>query len=145
MGILNDYKCPAHGYFESTKAVCPHGCTDVQVVFLQPVGMIGDRTKGSDKTLNQLALDFKMGDIKSVKEGEAQPPRFAKETPQNPFAPRWGNAGDLGGFQSLERDLGRVVQKLGILDLAGESIHVELPERPGKHVHITGTKRPQDR
>ena len=98
MGVLNDYKCPAHGYFESKEPVCPHGCTDVQVVFLQPVGMIGDRTKGSDKTLNQLALDFKMGDIKSVKEGEAQPPRFAKETPQNPYAPRWGNAGDLGGF-----------------------------------------------
>jgi hypothetical protein len=98
MSVLNDYKCPAHGYFESREPVCPHGCTDVQVVFLQPIGMIGDRTKGSDKTLNQLALDFKMGDIKSVKEGEAQPPRFAKPQAENPFAPRWGSPGDLGGF-----------------------------------------------
>lgn len=98
MGVLHDYKCPAHGYFESTEAVCPHGCTDVQVVFLQPIGTISDRTKGSDKTIKQLALDFKMSDVKSVKEGEAQPPRFAKQPQQNPFAPRWGNPGDLGGF-----------------------------------------------
>jgi hypothetical protein len=98
MSVLNDYKCPAHGYFEGREPVCPHGCTDVQVVFLQPIGVIGDRTKGSDKTLNQLALDFKMSDIKSVKEGEAQPPRFAKPQAENPFAPRWGSPGDLGGF-----------------------------------------------
>ena len=96
MSVLNDYKCPAHGYFESREAVCPHGCTDVQVVFLQPVGMTSDRTKGSDKTLKQLALDFKMGDIKSTREGEAQPPRYA--TPNNPFAPRWGSPGDLSGY-----------------------------------------------
>lgn len=98
MAVLNDYKCPAHGFFESREAVCPHGCTDVQVVFLQPVGMTSDRTKGSDKTLKQLALDFKMSDVKSVKEGEAQPPRFANQKPNNPFAPRWGSPGDLGGF-----------------------------------------------
>ena len=112
MSVLNDYKCPAHGYFESREPVCPHGCTDVQVVFLQPVGMIGDRTKGSDKTLNQLALDFKMGDIKSVKEGEAQPPRFAKPQAENPFAPRWGSPSDLSGF-NLRSVAGENVSGIG--------------------------------
>lgn len=96
MAVINDYKCPAHGYFESREPVCPHGCTDVQLVFLQPVGVTSERTKGSDKTMKQLAMDFKMSDVKSVKEGEAQPPRFANK--ENPFAPRWGNPGDLGGF-----------------------------------------------
>lgn len=96
MAVINDYKCPAHGYFEAREPVCPHGCTDVQVVFLHPVGTVSDRTKGSDKTIKQLALDFKMNDVKSVKKGEAQPPRLANQ--QNPFAPRWGNPGDLGGF-----------------------------------------------
>lgn len=95
--VLHDYKCNEHGFFEAYEAVCPVcGSTEVQMVFLQPVGTMSDRTKGSDKTINQLALDFKMSDIKSVREGEAQPPRFA--TQQNPFAPRWGNPGDLGGF-----------------------------------------------
>ena len=95
--VLHDYKCNEHGFFEAYDAVCPVcGSTEVQMVFLQPVGTMSDRTKGSDKTINQLALDFKMSDIKSVREGEAQPPRFA--TQQNPFAPRWGNPSDLGGF-----------------------------------------------
>lgn len=116
MAVTNDYKCPAHGYFESREAVCPHGCTDVQVVFLQPVGTVSDRTKGSDKTLKQLALDFKMSDIKSKKEGEAQPPRFAK--PDNPFAPRWGNPSNLGGF-NLSSVAGEPVS--GIQAVKGES------------------------
>ena len=116
MAVTNDYKCPAHGYFESREAVCPHGCTDVQVVFLQPVATVSDRTKGSDKTLKQLALDFKMSDIKSKKEGEAQPPRFAK--PENPFAPRWGNPSNLGGF-NLQSVRGEAVS--GIQAVKGES------------------------
>ncbi|MGA1280844.1 MAG: FmdB family zinc ribbon protein [Candidatus Nanopelagicaceae bacterium] len=95
--VLHDYKCNEHGFFEAYEAICPVcGSTEVQMVFLQPVGTMSDRTKGSDKTINQLAQDFKMSDIKSVREGEAQPPRFANQ--QNPFAPRWGNPGDLGGF-----------------------------------------------
>ena len=116
MGVLNDYKCPAHGFFEGREPVCPHGCTDVQVVFLQPVATVSDRTKGSDKTLKQLALDFNMSDIKSKKEGEAQPPRFAK--PENPFAPRWGNPSNLGGF-NLQSVRGESVS--GIQAVKGES------------------------
>jgi hypothetical protein len=65
MSVLNDYKCPVHGYFEAYEAVCPAGCTDVSVVFLKPIGVKSDSTKHNDRTLNQLALDFKMGDIKS--------------------------------------------------------------------------------
>lgn len=96
MSVINDYKCPVHGYFEGREAVCPAGCTDVSVVFLKPIGVKSDSTKHNDRTLNQLALDFKMGDIKSTREGEAQPPRYA--TPNNPFAPRWGSPGDIGGY-----------------------------------------------
>jgi len=96
MSVLHDYKCPVHGYFESREAVCPAGCDDVQLVFLQPVGLKSDSTKHNDKTLKQLALDFKMSDIKSTREGEAQPPRHA--TPNNPFAPRWGSPAEVGGY-----------------------------------------------
>ena len=96
MSVLHDYKCPVHGYFESKEAVCPAGCTDVHVVFLKPIGVKSEGTKHNDRTLNQLALDFKMGDIKSAKEGEAQPPRFAQQN--NPFAPRWGSPAELGQY-----------------------------------------------
>ena len=98
MSVTHDYKCPAHGFFESKEPVCPHGCTEVSMVFLQPPGTMSDRTKGSDKTVRQLAMDFNMSDVKSVREGEAQPPRFANKKPDNPFAPRWGSPGDLSGF-----------------------------------------------
>ena len=59
---------------------------------------MSDRTKGSDKTVRQLAMDFNMSDVKSVREGEAQPPRFAQQKPDNPFDPKWGNPGELSGF-----------------------------------------------
>jgi len=56
MGLKHDYKCPAHGFFVSREPVCPHGCTDVQPVFLQAPGMISDHTKVSGKTVRQLAI-----------------------------------------------------------------------------------------
>jgi hypothetical protein len=96
MSVLHDYKCPVHGYFESKEAVCPAGCTDVHVVFLKPIGVKSEGTKHNDKTLNQLALDFKMSDIKPAREGEAQPPRYKQ--PNNPFAPRWGSPAELGQY-----------------------------------------------
>jgi hypothetical protein len=114
MSVVHDYKCPAHGYFESREAVCPHGCTEVQQVFLQPPGMMSDRTKGSDKTVKQLAMDFNMSDVKSVREGEAQPPRFAAQKPENPFAPKWGSPGDLSGF-NLKPVAGENVSGIGAL------------------------------
>jgi hypothetical protein len=84
------------------------------MVFLQPPGTMSDRTKGSDKTVRQLAMDFNMSDVKSVREGEAQPPRFANKKPDNPFAPRWGSPGDLSGF-NLNPVAGETVSGIGAL------------------------------
>jgi hypothetical protein len=119
MSVLHDYKCPVHGYFESRDAVCPAGCTDVQLVFLQPVGMRSDSTKHNDKTLKQLAIDFKMSDIKSTREGEAQPPRHA--APNNPFAPRWGSPAELGGY-NLNSIAGESVSGMQAVKQAGTNL-----------------------
>lgn len=119
MSVLHDYKCPVHGYFESKEAVCPAGCTDVQVVFLKPIAMKSDTTKHNDRTLSQLALDFKMGDIKSTKEGEAQPPRFAKQN--NPFAPRWGSPGELGQY-NLNSVAGESVSGINAVKQSGANL-----------------------
>ena len=74
MPVLNDYKCPTHGYFESRKPQCPmKGCQDeVFLVFLQAPSVLGDKTRATDKNLKQLAMDFGMSNIKSTKEGESQ-------------------------------------------------------------------------
>ena len=74
MAVVNDYKCPKHGYFEARKAQCPmKDChEEVLLVFLQAPSLVGDRTKAADKQLKQLAIEFDMSDIKSTREGENQ-------------------------------------------------------------------------
>jgi hypothetical protein len=93
--VLHDYKCPVHGFFESREPVCPAGCTDVQLVFLQPVGLKSDTTKHADSTLKELAKDYGMSDIKSTREGEAQPHALLnaqqKQMAENPFSVKWGS------------------------------------------------------
>lgn len=96
--VVKEWKCDAHGYFESDEPICPQGCDTVSRVFLTPVNVKSDRTKNSDKTLSQLASDFAMSDIKSVREGEAQPPRLA--TDNNPFAVQWGSPSAISGYNT---------------------------------------------
>lgn len=74
MPVKNDYKCPTHGYFESTKAQCPmKGCKDeVFVVFLQAPAMVSAKTRFTDRSTKQLAMEFDMSDIKTTREGENQ-------------------------------------------------------------------------
>jgi len=45
---------------------------ELSVVFLKPVGLKSDKTKKTDKTVKQLAIDYDMTDIKSTREGEYQ-------------------------------------------------------------------------
>jgi hypothetical protein len=90
MAVLKDYKCPTHGFFESFDPVCPHGCTEVSVVFLQAPGMISDKTKGYDGTLQNLSHDFKMTDIKSTREGENQSGYFNRNNTNETNPVMWG-------------------------------------------------------
>lgn len=69
------------------------------VAFLQPVGLRSDSTRHSDSTMRGLAQDFGMSDIKSVREGEAQPPRYSQQ-PQNPYAVKWGNPSQISGYDT---------------------------------------------
>ena len=74
MAVLHDYKCPKHGYFESRKAQCPmKDChEEVAQVFLQAPSLISAKTKFTDKSTKQLAIEFGMSDIKTTREGEHQ-------------------------------------------------------------------------
>lgn len=74
MAVKHDYKCPTHGYFESTKAQCPmKGCQDeVFIVFLQAPATISAKTRFTDKSTKQLAIEFDMSNIKTTREGENQ-------------------------------------------------------------------------
>lgn len=74
MAVIHDFKCEKHGYFESRKPQCPmKGCdANVLQVFLQAPGLVSSKTKNTDKTVEQLAIQFGMSDIKSTREGEHQ-------------------------------------------------------------------------
>lgn len=74
MAVVNDYKCPKHGYFESRKPQCPmKDChEEVMVVFLQAPNLVSAKTKFTDKSTKQLAIEFGMSDIKTTREGEHQ-------------------------------------------------------------------------
>ena len=104
MPVLHDYYCSNHGIFESFEAKCPmKNCKgELSKVFLKPVGMKSDRTKKADKTLDNLALDFGMTDIKSTREGDHQTGYLArnntepeKREPRPGDAVQWGNAGGI--------------------------------------------------
>ena len=74
MPVLHDYYCENHGIFEAWEAKCPmkHCTAAISRVFLKPVGTKSDKTKSTDKNLQNLALDFGMTDIKKTYEGEHQ-------------------------------------------------------------------------
>ncbi len=65
MAVLHDYNCMAHGVFESMTGNCPHGCgkSMVEITYIQPAGLTSFRTKNIDKTLGNLASDFKLTDM----------------------------------------------------------------------------------
>ena len=98
MPVLHDYYCENHGIFESFEAKCPmKNCKgELSKVFLKPVGLKSDRTKKADKTLDNLALDFGMTDIKSTREGEHQAGYYTRNngTPPAPEEPKQARPGD---------------------------------------------------
>ena len=100
MPVLHDYYCENHGIFESFEAKCPmKNCkAELSKVFLKPVGTKSDRTKKADKTLDNLALDFGMTDIKSTREGDHQTGYLARNnTEPQKREPRPGDAAIWGG------------------------------------------------
>ncbi len=66
MPVLNDWKCIAHGVFESYVGKCPHGCGAgmVHIVHLKAPGAhTSGKTKFIDKKMRELAQDFGVTDM----------------------------------------------------------------------------------
>mgnify|MGYP003332711425 CR=1 FL=1 len=115
MAILKSYKCK-HGIFEAWEAKCPEGCKKVeQVIYAKPIAVRNStrtaKSKFVDGSAKGLAQDFKMSDIKSTREGEAQN-NYASRNNTQP-APRdavmWGDAGRFNMGSLLK---GGVVQSV---------------------------------
>lgn len=135
--ILRDYKCDEHGFFESDQPVCPQGCTDsVFAVYLKAPGLKSDRTKNADQTLQNLASDFNMTDIKSTREGEHQTGYLARNAaPEAKREPRPGDAAIWGGgFKGL--NMQNILSGRAVQSIHGEPVGIN-PKDTG---NLTGPK-----
>lgn len=94
--ITKDYKCPTHGYFESDVAVCfVDDCeANVMRVHLRAPGFKSERTKGIDTKAKQLAMDYKMTNIKTAREGENQAGYYTRNNEKPVEQPRESRPGD---------------------------------------------------
>lgn len=100
--ILREYICLAHGPFEGYEEVCPQGCTTVERRFYTPVG-IGGVAKGIDRTLQTLADDYKMTDMRNDMGSVMESMRRG----ESDFAPKWGAmeknvAGSIGNAPATD-------------------------------------------
>lgn len=90
MAIIKEYRCLAHGPFDSADGVCPSGCTTVVREFRTAPGGRSARTKGIDKTLEGMAARFGLTDM-SNSGGESVGANRVAARGMNSMAPVWGN------------------------------------------------------
>lgn len=72
--VIKEWKCAAHGSFDGSHPICPRlGCESENVAreFRTPVGFKSDTTKMTDTGLRKTVDDYKLGDLKSAREGES--------------------------------------------------------------------------
>jgi len=65
VAIVKEYRCLAHGAFESSSEtpLCPAGCESIEREFRTPVGFRSERTSAIDATVQTLAKRHGMTDI----------------------------------------------------------------------------------
>ena len=103
MAVLKRFICSKHGEFDAWaegSVRCPAAkCRCKPREMVSAPAYHGGRTAGIDKTLNNLASDFKMTDMRSSKEGDSQA-GFHHHGQSNDAPPPgsgvlWGNAGAM--------------------------------------------------
>lgn len=63
MGVVREFRCFGHGFFESEEPVCPRGCTTVERAFLTAPGHLSREARSIDRTFNTIAKDFGLSDM----------------------------------------------------------------------------------
>lgn len=73
MAVVHDWECIEHGAFEGSHPICPNfGCESRSVVkvFLKAPGYVSGKTRRTDAGLRKSADMYKIGNFKSVRQGE---------------------------------------------------------------------------
>lgn len=104
MAVLKDYRCLAHGTFESREAVCPHGCTTVMAVWNgKAPGGRSEKTKASDRAIQHLANRYGLTDM-SNRGGESV---GANRKQPNGMQPTWGELPSGNIFEAGKGEVNR--------------------------------------
>lgn len=110
MSIKKEWKCMAHGFFESDIPMCPAGCDTVERAFLTPQSIAtGNKGKFIDDTLQKIADDYGFSDM-SNRGGDSVIHNAARAGQMN-FAPVW---------KSMPKD-GNVAQVLSEAGVTGDT------------------------
>lgn len=121
MAVLKDYRCLAHGTFESKEAKCPHGCTTVIAVWNgKAPGGRSEKTKASDRALNHLASRYGLSDMSNRNGNSVGGNRKAP----GEMTPTWGelpsgNIFEAGKGEVNRTDRARVDSQGGAAGFAG--------------------------
>lgn len=116
MAVLKDYRCIAHGVFESREAKCPHGCSTVVPMFIKAPGGRSDKTKASDRALQHLANRYGLSDM-SNNNGSVGGSRRGPSPPPG-MAPYWSEIPDgkiEGITQQFNAGMPELEQQAGAL------------------------------
>ena len=106
MAVLNDYRCKAHGVFESFEPKCPKGCTGgaVEKLILKAPGFLSAKTKEM-KALTNVALDrLGRGGMHEPVRGESQVRGTPGGNPMEgiPSGAMWRDVKQLGSMQTKQ-------------------------------------------
>ena len=99
MAVTKEFRCLAHGPFDSKEAICPHGCTTVVREFRTAPGGRSSSTKQMDKTLEGLASRFGLTDM-SNRNGQSVGENRRQQNKQNDMTPTWGEIPKGNVFQA---------------------------------------------
>jgi hypothetical protein len=148
MAIKRDFKCDQHGIFESKDGICADCGVKAERIFLGAPAFHAGRSRNIDNTLQGLANQFNMTDIKSTREGEHQAGylkrnnrKYTREEEgmmqahtqnaqqQQPQEQRPGSAAIWGsGFKGI--NMGSVLSGQAAQSIKGESVGVS-PSQAG--------------
>lgn len=113
-GVIKEWKCPVHGYFEATHAICndPFCANEgIERAFLTAPGIGKNKQRNFDGTLRMLSERQGLANFKTNYEGEGA--RHVLSEPNTQYQPVWKNeaesvqqvaqAPDGGAFMDVQQ------------------------------------------
>lgn len=91
MAVMKEWRCAAHGPFESPTQSCPHGCSPsfVRREIRTVPGHVGTKTKRADWAINALAEDFGYSDIQGSPSRTNSIAEYATKNRKVKATPEW--------------------------------------------------------